>query len=90
MGSRDELFMIRTEKLRLQILSAKRIIRNKKDPVRIADSFIHSISLIIKNKLKVLYPSLNESEINEKLKMRADFLTRLKKKRTRGRNLSLK
>jgi hypothetical protein len=79
--SRDELFLIRKEKLKREIESAKRILEKKIEPIEIADNFFHNIIKIAEDKLLQNNPHLSQKEIFHKIKETFDFADKLKRKK---------
>jgi len=88
--SRKELGLIRKEKLRKEIASAKRLLNENIEPLQIADEFLHGVIILMQDEIYRTNPNLNQKEILQKLRDNAAFLEKLKKLRKRGRNFWLK
>ncbi|MHA1269324.1 MAG: hypothetical protein ACTSPY_06005 [Candidatus Helarchaeota archaeon] len=83
--SRNELFLIRKEKLRSAIISAKRILKDS-EPLEIADKFFHNTIKLMENIYRVKYPNMNQEEIQQIIKNNLQLSYRIKHLRKRGIN----
>jgi hypothetical protein len=65
--SKDDLFLIRKEKIQNEINSAKRILKRDVEPLKIADKFIHDTFELLKDGISERNPNLSETQIREKI-----------------------
>ncbi len=84
--SRNELDSIRKKKLKIEILSAKRLLKNT-ELLKIADQFIHNSFKIMENGFIKRNPTLNQDEIKKKIRESLLFSQKIEKLRKRGRIL---
>ncbi|MHA1751865.1 MAG: hypothetical protein ACTSWR_11225 [Candidatus Helarchaeota archaeon] len=83
--SRNELFLIRKEKLISAIISAKKILKAS-EPLEIADEFFHNSFKLMEKIYHIKYPNMNQEEIQQIIKNNLQLSYRLKHLRKRGIN----
>ncbi len=83
--SRNELFFIRKEKLKIGIISAKKLLGHS-EPLKVADEFIHDIIELMENGLKGRFPNLNREEVQKMIKNNLLLSKKIKKSKKRGSN----
>ncbi|MBY8981496.1 MAG: hypothetical protein KGD57_00985 [Candidatus Lokiarchaeota archaeon] len=76
--SKHNLFLIRKEKLKKEILSAKRILQDKREPLDVADDFISNTFKLIEESTKKRNPNLSDQEIFLKIKSNISLFTKIK------------
>ena len=81
--TRNELFEIRREKLRLELAAARRLLKSKVEPLLVADKFIHDVYVLLKDGLRSRYPDLDEEAINQKIRTQLELYYKLKQKKRR-------
>ncbi len=81
--SRNELYLIRKEKLRKEIEAARRILESNEDPLRIADKFMHGVIELLKDGISSRYPELTREEIQLKMRESFNLVERIKANRKR-------
>ncbi|TFF86066.1 MAG: hypothetical protein EU551_02700 [Promethearchaeota archaeon] len=81
--TRNELFEIRREKLRLELAAARRLLKSNVEPLLIADKFIHDAYVLLKDGLRRRYPDLDEEAINQKIRNQSELYYKLKQKKNR-------
>ena len=79
--TREELFEIRKEKLRLELEAAERLLKSNIEPLLVADKFMHNIYEFLKESLRNRYPDLDEEAINQKIREQSDLHYKLRRKR---------
>ena len=79
--SNDDLLFIRKEKIRKEILSAKKILQNGRDPLKIADNFINNSFKLIQDSNKKRFPNLSKQELSDKIRSNIEFLNKINQKR---------
>ncbi|MFO7797737.1 MAG: hypothetical protein ACQERB_13570 [Promethearchaeati archaeon] len=84
--SKNNLYKLRKKKIEDQILSAKRILEQKIEPIEVAGRFLHESFNLMKKGISNRYPDLSEEEINQKIQKTLLLSEKLKKTRTRGKN----
>lgn len=84
--ARNELYLIRKEKLRKEIDAAKRLLEKKVEPIEIADNFIHNMIKIIEDGISSRHPDLKPEEIYQKTVENFIIAEKIKKQKTRGKN----
>ncbi|MHA1378464.1 MAG: hypothetical protein ACTSRG_08790 [Candidatus Helarchaeota archaeon] len=84
--TKEELDLIRKKKLKMEILSAKKLLKHKK-PLEIADGFIHEIIKLMENSLIKENPTLDQEEFRKRMIDRLSISKKVKELRKRGRNL---
>ena len=85
--SRDELTEIRMEKLRKEIISAKRLLQSGVEPLKVADGFFHDTFQILEDGVHKRNPGLSDEEVTQKIEDSLNFIKKLKNKRPRRRNV---
>ncbi len=66
--SQDILFKIRKEKIHIEIESAKKIINSGVEPLTIADNFLHSVFLLLKNGILERDPNIDIEAVNKMIR----------------------
>ena len=66
--SQKNLLLIRKEKVRKNIESARRLLNTEKEPLEIADLFIHSTFKLVEDGILNRFPHLSAEEVKEKVK----------------------
>lgn len=82
--SQKSLLLIRKEKLQKNIESARRLLNTKKEPVEIADLFIHNTFSLVEDGILNRFPQMNREEVKEKVKESLAISTKLKKAKKRS------
>ena len=77
--SQKNLLLIRKEKVRKNIESACRLLNTGKEPLEIADLFIHSIFKIVEDGMLNRFPQLSMEDVKEKVKENLALSIKLKK-----------
>jgi len=81
--SRDQLFLLRKQKVKKEIEAAKRLLKRKIDILEIGDNFIHSMFELLKDGISSQNNNLTEEEINQQIRNIMLFEEKLKLKRKR-------
>ena len=84
--TRDNLYLLRKQKVQKEIEAARRLIKNDVDILEIADKFIHSVFEIMKEGMSNRNTELSEEEIQKKIRNNLSFSERLKSMRQRYNN----
>ena len=84
--TRNELYSIRKEKLRIEIEAAKRLLQKKIEPIEIADNFFHNMIKIIEDGILSRNPYLTREDLFQKIVENFNIAENIKKQRTRGKN----
>ncbi|NVM36242.1 MAG: hypothetical protein HWN81_11660 [Candidatus Lokiarchaeota archaeon] len=82
--SQENLLLIRKEKLRKNIESASRLLNTKKEPLEIADLFIHNTFKLVEDGILNRFPHMNAEEVKEKVKESLVLSAKLKKVKKRS------
>jgi len=81
--SRNNLFLLRKQKVQKEIEAARRLLEKKVDILEIADRFIHSVFELMKDGISIRNVKLTEEEIKQKIRNNLFFSEKLKAKRKR-------
>jgi hypothetical protein len=84
MLSRDSLYLIRKEKLLKEIESARRLLEQGIEPLKVADQFIHDTFRIVEQGIKEKYPKWTKNEIKQKVLEIIANANKIKSLRKRG------
>lgn len=84
--TRDELYLIRKQKLKNEILSGKKLLKNI-EPLKIADEFIHNIFKLMENGFFKRNSNLNQEEIQKMIRNSLLISKKIEGLRKRGRIL---
>ncbi len=76
--SKYNLFLIRKEKLKKEIISSKKIMQKQEDPLEIADDLIHNSFKLIEESTKKRYPNFSDQDIHLKIKSNINLFSRIK------------
>ncbi len=82
--SRETLLEIRKDKIRKEIESARRLLASGKEPLQLADGFMHEIFRIMEEGFRKRNPTLGQEELNQKIDAILDFKVKLKSKKKRS------
>lgn len=82
--SQKSLFSIRKEKLRKNIEAARRLLKTKKEPLEIADAFIHNTFNLLEDGILNRFPHMNIEEVKDKVKESLVIAVKLKKAKRRS------
>ncbi|MHA1105033.1 MAG: hypothetical protein ACTSPN_04835 [Promethearchaeota archaeon] len=76
--SRDDLFLLRKQKVQKEIEAARRLIEKNVDILEIADKFIHSIFELMREGISSRSLDLTEEEIQQQIGKNISFKKNLK------------
>ena len=82
--SQKSLLLIRKEKLQKNIETALRLLNTKKEPLEIADLFIHNTFNLLEDGILNRFPLMNIEEVKDKVKASLIISTKLKKAKKRS------
>jgi hypothetical protein len=72
------LIKVRKEKIKKEIKSAKKIVKSEIEPLTIADSFFHSMVLLLKNGILTRNPDLDNEALNKIIKKNLNISLQIK------------
>ncbi|MHA1194307.1 MAG: hypothetical protein ACTSP9_18830, partial [Promethearchaeota archaeon] len=78
--SRNDLFLLRKQKVQKEIEAARRLIEKNVDILEIADKFIHSIFELMREGISNRSVNLTEEEIQHQIRKNISFKKNLKAK----------
>ena len=81
---RQSLFLTRKEKLRKEILSAKRLIEKGVPPLEVADQFFHDTFKILEERIIIENPGLLKEELKQKVLKNLNLARKIKSLRNRS------
>jgi hypothetical protein len=84
MLSRDSLALIRKEKLLKEIESARKLLEQGIEPLKVADQFFHDTFKIIEQGIIDKNPEFTKEEIKQKVLENINFANKIKSRRKRG------
>jgi len=85
--TRNDLYIMRKNKLKAEIQAAIRIIEKDVEPLEIADEFMSSSFTIMMEGISNKYPELSERELFQKTRDLLSLPKKMKKHRKRGNYL---
>ena len=85
--SRNNLFLLRKQKVQTEIEAARRLLKKEVDILEIADKFIHSVFELMKDGISTRNVKLTEEEIQQKIRNNISFKYKLKSSRKRYNNI---
>ncbi len=81
--SRNNLFLLRKQKVQKEIEAARRLLEKNIDVLEIADKFIHNVFELMKDGISSRNVNLTEEEIRQKIRNNISFREKLKSNRKR-------
>ena len=84
--SKDNLFMLRKQKILKEIEAARKLIEQNVDILEIADEFIHSIFKLMSDGIKNKNANLTEEEIQQQIRTNISFKDKITAIRKRDNN----
>ena len=82
--SREELLLIRKEKVKLEIASAKRILESGVEPLKVADQFIHNSFKLMEDGIIKRNPKANSEKIKKIVKANLALMEKIKSFKKKG------
>ncbi len=82
---RNELYLIRKEKLRKEIDAAIRILKSNVEPIEIADKFIHNSIKLMEDGILIKNPNISKEELLLQIINNFKNFEKIKQLRTRGK-----
>ncbi len=76
--SKNNLFLIRKEKIKKEITSAKKLLQNNIEPLKVADDFLSNSFKLIKDSIRKRNPNFSEQELSNKIKSNINMFHRIK------------
>ncbi|MFO8018585.1 MAG: hypothetical protein R6U96_08115 [Promethearchaeia archaeon] len=84
---KNELYVLRKKKIKDEIRAARRIIKKRVEPLKIADKFIHDSFELMKDRIVKNNPEIKDERLRERVHEILDITRKIKSKRKRGRKI---